>query len=254
MPGPRLGRNSSKRAASDEQVTPNRGLRRRRFAIDVHLHLRELIVQGHLAPHTVLSQAAIARELGVSRGPVREAFRRLQEESLITAEPDHRPRVAGFDPVSLDSLYGARIVLETLGAGMTAAVRTPDLLEEMQTLLLRMDEGLEAGDLRWRQLHRRFHATVVSGAGPVMVELTVSLAERSEPYYRLYGPHHVAAHADHRLIYDAIAAGDANAAIQLHARHVSRTALTVLANVAPEYEPLAIRSALRMCDRRTKAA
>src|SRR5437868_5286132 len=85
--------------------------RPRRLSVDVHEQLRDLIVQGELAPGIVLSQAELARQFGVSRGPVREAFRRLQEQGLITAEPDQRPRVTGFDPVGLDSLYGARITL-----------------------------------------------------------------------------------------------------------------------------------------------
>lgn len=219
--------------------------RPRRLAVDVHVQLRQMIVDGTLPPGSVLSQAALARELGVSRGPVREAFRRLQEQGLITAEPDKRTRVAGFDPTSLDSLYSARIAIEALGAGLTAANRSDELLAEMQELLRQLDEGVEDGGLEWRIAHRRFHATVASGAGPIVSELTVSLAERSEPYYRLYGPDHADAHGDHRNILAAIEAKDAKLAQLLHAQHVSRTALTVLTNMAPEYEPAAIRAALR---------
>jgi DNA-binding GntR family transcriptional regulator len=111
--------------------------------VDVHTQLREMIVMGELAPNSVLSQAAIARTLGVSRGPVREAFRRLQEQGLITAEPDQRTYVTGFDPSSLDSLYGARITLETLGAGLTAATRTSELSAELHELIEQMDQGVE---------------------------------------------------------------------------------------------------------------
>jgi DNA-binding GntR family transcriptional regulator len=223
-------------------------LRRRRLAVDAHQLLRELIVQGELAPEVVLSQAALARQLGISRGPVREAFRQLQEEGLITAEPDQRPRVAGFDPISLDSLYGARITLETLGASLVSRSRTPELLERMHRLVEQMDEGVETYDLDWRRAHREFHAAVASGAGPIASALTVSLAERSEVYFRLYGQGHSVAHGDHRKVLAAIEAGDARATEVLHARHVSRTALTVLANMAPAYEPRVIRASLRIFD------
>jgi DNA-binding GntR family transcriptional regulator len=213
--------------------------------VDVHTQLREMIVMGELAPNSVLSQAAIARTLGVSRGPVREAFRRLQEQGLITAEPDQRTYVTGFDPSSLDSLYGARITLETLGAGLTAATRTSELSAELHELIEQMDQGVEEGGPAWRLAHRNFHAAVASGAGSIVAELTVSLAERSEPYYRLYGPDHTDAHRDHAEILAAIEAQDVALAQQRHARHVSRTALMVLSNMAPEYEPRAIRASLR---------
>lgn len=219
-------------------------LRPRRLAVDVHTQLREMIVTGELAPGSVLSQAALARDLGVSRGPVREAFRRLQEQGLITAEPDQRTVVTGFDPGSLDSLYGARISLETLGAGLTAANHSEELLARLHELIRQMDEGVEEGGLPWRIAHRAFHATIAGGAGAVVADLAVSLAERSEAYYRLYGPNHTDAHRDHRDIVEAVAARDPVRAQYLHARHVSRTALMVLSNMAPEYEPRAIRAAL----------
>lgn len=229
-----------------EQVDRNErpSLRPRRLAVDVHTQLRDMIVTGELAPGTVLSQAGLAQMLGVSRGPVREAFRRLQEQGLITAEPDKRPRVAGFDPASLDSLYGARISLETLGTGLTAANHSPELLARLHDLITQMDDGVDEGGLAWRMAHRSFHSALASGAGLVVEELTVSLAERSEPYYRLYGQNHTDVHGDHRQILTAVEARDVQRAQHLHARHVSRVGLTVLSNMAPEHEPRAIRAAL----------
>jgi DNA-binding GntR family transcriptional regulator len=127
---------------------------------------------------------------------------------------------------------------------LTAANRTPEALERLNELLEEMDKDVEEGDLPWRIAHRNFHATLASGAGTVVTELTISLAERSEPYYRLYGQNHTDVHGDHREIFLAVEARDVPRAHYLHARHVSRTALTVLSNMAPEYEPRAIRAAL----------
>jgi DNA-binding GntR family transcriptional regulator len=57
----------------------------RRTSIDVHTHLRDLIISGALPPGTELKQAELARVFAVSRTPLREAFRMLQEEGLISA-------------------------------------------------------------------------------------------------------------------------------------------------------------------------
>src|SRR5437016_3110357 len=70
----------------------------RKTSLFVHATLREMILSGRLHPGERLSQARLAESLNVSRTPMREALRMLQEEGLIDAEPDRRPRVRGFDP------------------------------------------------------------------------------------------------------------------------------------------------------------
>ena len=186
---------------SAEPVTE---LRPRRLAVDVHAFLRDKIIQGEYPPRMILSQAAIARNLGTSRGPVREAFRRLEEQGLVVAEPDHRTRVAGFDAERLDSLYGARISMETLGAGLTSATRSEQTLVRLRELLAALDSGIEDTGAAWREAHRQLHATIASGGGMVVMDLVISLAERSEPYYRLYGPDQAPVHTDHHDIVAAI--------------------------------------------------
>ncbi|HVT66961.1 MAG TPA: GntR family transcriptional regulator, partial [Trebonia sp.] len=107
------------------EVQPSRGLRdpsaaelpplevatRRRLVLEVHDHVRTLIVNGVFPPGTVIRQAELARNLGVSRTPMREAFRMLQEEGLISAEPNQRPVVRGIDIADLDSAYATRVLI-----------------------------------------------------------------------------------------------------------------------------------------------
>src|SRR5690348_2858352 len=80
----------------------------------LHAYLRECILDGTLTPGTKLSQVTLAEQLGVSRTPLREVLRMLQEEGLVEIEPNQRTRVATLDPQELDDVYAARIMVETL--------------------------------------------------------------------------------------------------------------------------------------------
>jgi len=71
-------------------------------AAQVHKRLRQMILDGTVPPGTVLSQVQLAQEIGVSRTPLREALRMLQEEGLVLAEYNHRVRVADIDISELE--------------------------------------------------------------------------------------------------------------------------------------------------------
>src|SRR5437660_11124673 len=103
----------------------------------VYEHLRRRILDGTIPPGTVLSQVQLAQQLGVSRTPLREALRLLQEERLVVAEHNHRVRVAGFNLEELESLYASRIMLETLALALTI----PRLSQgELDALALALDD------------------------------------------------------------------------------------------------------------------
>ena len=64
-----------------------------------------LIVTGEIPPGTQLSQVELARRLGLSTTPVREALRQLEAEGLVESRRNLRPRVPVFDPTDLDAVY-----------------------------------------------------------------------------------------------------------------------------------------------------
>lgn len=223
----------------------------RRTAGEVHEVLRSSILGGHLKPGTILSQVEVARLLNVSRTPVREAMRMLQEGGLLTGEPNYRSRVLGFDPNDIEALYMKRVVLEAMGVAITTRRMTPGLLDELDEVIAQLESDESHADFEyWRRLHRRLHRLIVSEAGASLVEELGTLEVRSGRYQTASKGAHLPGwwhrgEAEHRALYTAIAAADAAAAGELAARHLARTALELLAALAPEYDASRLRDSLR---------
>lgn len=225
--------------------------KRRIVIAQVHEHLRRQILNGTLPPGSVLSQVQLAQQLGVSRTPLREALRLLQEERLVLAEHNHRVRVADINLEELESLYASRIMLEALALALTI----PHLSQsELDTLAQALDAMHVASTRRdndaWEQGNRRFHALLAIHAEERIRQTIKRSIDASERYRRIKlqtVPHaREVAEAEHAAILAACRERDLDAAVEMLARHLARTALTVIAQVAPEYEPTAVRTALRL--------
>ncbi|MCB2086343.1 MAG: GntR family transcriptional regulator [Sphingomonadaceae bacterium] len=223
----------------------------RRTAIEVYDLLQTSILDGTLPPGTIISQVAIADALQVSRTPVREAMRMLQEAGLLTSEPNYRSRVVEFDPVDLDALYCKRIALESLSVAITTKRNSPGDVAELEKIVTALESPLAHNDFsEWQSLHREFHRHIAKGAGATMVAELEQLEKHSERYQSAYKGAHMAGwwqrgEAEHREILEAIRAGNAALAGELTARHLARTALELMAALSPEYDSSRIRDSLK---------
>lgn len=229
---------------------------RRQLPISLHACLRSMILRGELPAGSVLPQAKVARILGVSRTPLREAFRLLQEEGLIDVRPDQRARVRGLDPEDLDSIYGSRIMVESLAVTVTAVgLRGSDLRQMGREMRLMHDHADDDRPEQWWVAHREFHRIPVQGIGSHLLRLIDSLGHQSERYIRQaqlnVRGRWVEADREHQEIHAALSTGDGDGAAELLAAHLARTALGVLAEAAPDYQPVATRTALRVVSRRS---
>jgi len=216
----------------------------------LRVHLRSLILSGELPEGTVLSQVELAKALGVSRTPLREALRMLQEEGLVEAEPNRRARVTGFDPVDLDALYASRVLLEAHAIELTVSRMTEEHLARIVASVAAMRTAADRRDhAGWEETHSNFHMLLVQGVSERMRRTLRSQADRAERYRRLYQVADPRAWAigdqEHGAIVDACVARDPELAARQLARHLARTALSLMAHLAPEQEPRAVRLALR---------
>jgi DNA-binding GntR family transcriptional regulator len=226
----------------------------------VHAYLRECILDGTLTPDTKLSQVSLARQLGISRTPLREVLRMLQEEGLVEIEPNQRTKVAGLDPQELDDVYASRILLETLALSMTMGKFGAASRKEAKRLLAAMQRAAGTGDFdAWFAAHAGFHRLVTAAAGESLQRQLRQLADRTIRYIRIYqlsdpDSWQQAGDVEHAQILEALTAGDERGALTGMARHLARTALRVLADCAPEFEPVAVPHAVALIDPEQPAA
>jgi DNA-binding GntR family transcriptional regulator len=214
---------------------------------DVYERIRGAILDGELAAGSVMSQVALAEELGISRTPLREALRLLQGEGLIEAEPNRRVRVAPMTASDLEQLCVMRVTLEAEAMRLSAPLMTPEDLARLEGYMAEMAHYAQAKDYRrWIVPHREFHRALTGPAGARVNDLLGQLFDHSERYRRLhigYGPSAWAT-AGHREILDACKAGDRDRSAALLAGHLARTGLEVIELLEPGYAPAQLRAAV----------
>ncbi|MFE9445349.1 GntR family transcriptional regulator [Streptomyces sp. NPDC006602] len=215
----------------------------------VHDLLRNRILHGELPPGSVVSQADLSRDLGVSRSPIREACRLLEREGLVVSRHNRRVQVADFSMEDLEELYASRLVLEPLAL----TVRVPSLkareLDEMATALEEMRQSAEQRDYdRFKAPHDRFHSVLYSDTNGRLLRQINQLSDHASRYRRVYmtqspSAWDVVLGHDTRIL-QAVSRGEAVAAGAELARHLAATALSMMALMDPLHDPRLLRAAL----------
>lgn len=200
-----------------EDLSPLRGplprLDRARLVDRVYEVLKEAILQGRLPAGERLTQEDVARWLGVSRSPVREALIRLSEAGHVRLEPRRGAVVTVASAREMDAIYEVRELLEPV-AGELAAVRATD--EQLAEALRTQRKAEEAaGSMDFADLYRwnaELHRAVVAGCGnQILVQILEGLWERQVSYrmFELYATRSGAVQTmlrEHRAIVEALAA------------------------------------------------
>jgi DNA-binding GntR family transcriptional regulator len=215
----------------------------------IHDRLRGAILHGELAPGDELSQVRLARHLGVSRTPLREALRMLLSEGLVEGEPNRQLRVARFSVADMEELYVERVTLEAVALRVTASQLTPQDVGAMEGLFAQMVHFAGEEDYEsWEAPHRALHRAFVAHAGRRIVDRVTQLSQHAERYRRAYTTGAARAWVtglhEHRRIIDACKECDADAGALALAEHLGHTALGVIELVEPDYDASALRTAI----------
>jgi len=128
--------------------------------------LARAICEGRMAPGQRLVEAAAARQMGISRAPLREAARRLEQRGLLVAHPRRGFFVRDFALEEIDDVYGLRIVLETYAAELACARATAADLDRLHARLTRLRALAEEGAATALvEADLRFHLDVCEVSG-----------------------------------------------------------------------------------------
>jgi DNA-binding GntR family transcriptional regulator len=213
----------------------------------VYRRVREAILEGDIAPGSVMSQVALSDDLGVSRTPLREALRMLQSEGLVDAQTNRRVTVKPISATDLEELVVMRLALETEAMRLSVDRLRPEDIAALEGRLAEMRHFAAAKDYeRWKTPHSAFHRGLTAPAGARVNGLLGQLSDHAERYRRI----HIAQSSKawqtegHREILDACKAGDRYESAALLADHLSRTAFDVLELLEPGYEPARLRQTL----------
>ncbi len=187
--------------------------------------LREDILSGKYKEHEELKEVAIGEELGVSRTPVREAFRQLELEGLIQIIPNRGAYVTGITAKDVKDIYMIRSLLEGLCARLATEKITKEQLEEMEENIYLADFHASKGHFdQMAELDNRFHDILYEACDSKMLEHTLKdfhqYVLRVRQKTLSTNTRGRASNDEHRKIMEAIKAGDADKAEQLANSHM----------------------------------
>ncbi len=181
------------------------------------------ILSGQYQRGVLLTELELCEALGVSRTPVREALRRLQQEHLIE-DAGKGIRVLGITPEDLEDIMEMRLRLEGFAAARAAERITEEQLKELADTLDLQEFYLTKHDSgHIKQMDSQFHDLVYKFSGSMMIYDTLSPLHKKVQRYRQKSVENnsraEASVQEHREIFDAIAAHDADKAADAILRH-----------------------------------
>lgn len=140
----------------------------RKPAPDTYSTLRRHIILGKFAPGAQLKEQALASELGVSRSPIRLAFRRLEADGLIESIPNRGVFVTHWADTDNDEVFDLRALVEPHAAGLAAQRRLPEHLEQLTALHTQMCTLVAQRPENFREdlqlANRQFHHVILQAA------------------------------------------------------------------------------------------
>jgi DNA-binding GntR family transcriptional regulator len=191
--------------------------------------LRAALLNGEYLPGSRIYEAAVAQALGVSRNPVREAVRRLQQDGLLDVRPHYGIYVATIPPEEIEDIYRIRGALEATAAALAAERMTDAEIDELRVILAEQQLAAVQADALPREpvsvvQADRFHHAIHSGAkSPRLLVLLEQIYAQVTHFrnltLRVPGRAIVSA-AGHATIFQAIQERDAEAADRRMRDHI----------------------------------
>lgn len=194
--------------------------------------LRDAIISGRLKPGEHLKESSIAEQMSVSRIPVREAFRQLEQEGLIVSIPNQGSFVKVFDEKDIKEIFTLRAALESLSCELVLSDRAlqPEDMEHLETLIQRQREAIDARDFdRLTKLDMDFHEFICKKSGSERLlktwrSLRAQVQVLFHQRFRTYAWIPQTVETDHSAILNALRQGNVQKVAEVHKEINARVA------------------------------
>lgn len=128
--------------------------------------IRDAILKGSLKAGERVSEPELAERFGISRTPIREAFRQLESEGYLEVIPRKGAVVASLSERDVEEFYAIKIILEGFAARMAAANLTAKDIERLESINERLRQIAREGDVKnFFRVHNEFHEVFIKAAG-----------------------------------------------------------------------------------------
>lgn len=192
-----------------------------------YTRIRELILSGDLEPGTVLQQAQLAKTIGISTTPLREAMRRLMMEGLVSLDAHRDARVSALTGEEARDLLELRLSLDPLACALAAQRRTKDDIARMRATLAKCRALSDEPTIEDLVAHRAFHQAVyVASHNDMLIGTLNGLWDKADRY-RLMGLQTRRSQLErdqkddeHRRLLDAVVRGDGDDAAAVMLQHI----------------------------------
>jgi phosphonate utilization transcriptional regulator len=180
--------------------------------------IEEWILEGSLAPGSKLNEAVLAQRFGISRGPLREAMRMLEEAGLVRQEKNRGAHVRQIALAEAADIYDVRAGLDATAGRLLADRITPEQLQTLRAMTVAMRDVHPDDVDRFHELNLSFHDCIVSMTGnPILIGQYRKLCKLLVLFRRrnLLAPLAIPRFAEeHSAIVDLLAAGNASGVAQ----------------------------------------
>jgi len=198
--------------------------------------IEEALLMGELSPGSRIVEAELARQAGISRGPVREAIQQLVGEGVLVQYPSRGTFVVQWTPQAVGEAYTLRAVLERLAIQEAAKRATPEDIAQLQAIVDEMAVHARDGDNRALvRLDVRFHEQLYALSGHSLLQEVLARLRRR--LYALMGMdegymlHKDEMARDHQRIVDALRTGDPTLAGEVISAHILAVGAEVVEQV-----------------------
>ncbi|MBN8199850.1 MULTISPECIES: GntR family transcriptional regulator [Bacillaceae] len=196
--------------------------------------IREAIIRGDFKPGERLKQSDLAEKMGVSRMPVREAFRKLESEGLIKLEPHKGAVVKSISIKDIEEIYALRSELEKMAVYQSVDFLTDEDITQLSSLVAEMEKADDADT--FVQYNIDFHRLLVKRCNWERLNSFIGTLWNGLPQQT---PHLLTgqietSNTEHRKILEAVVKKDKETAANIVSEHIYRTGESLIESLKKE--------------------